>query len=103
MQAMESNRLFILDYHDLLLPFIKKMNSLKGRKAYASRTIFFLTHTGNLRPVAIELSLPPTPSAPSRKRVYTHGHDATAFWIWKLAKAHVCSNDAGIHQLVNHW
>ncbi|ONK54968.1 uncharacterized protein A4U43_UnF9070 [Asparagus officinalis] len=101
--AMESNRLFILDYHDLLLPFIKRMNSLKGRKSYASRTVFFLTQTGNLRPIAIELSLPPSSSSSLRKKVYTHGHDATAFWIWKLAKAHVCSNDAGVHQLVNHW
>lgn len=102
-QAIENNRLFILDYHDLLLPFIKSINSLKGRKAYASRTILFFTNTGNIRPIAIELSLPPTPSAPLRKRVYTRGHDATSFWIWKLAKAHVCSNDAGVHQLVNHW
>lgn len=102
-QAIEDKRLFILDYHDLVLPFIEPMNSLPGRKAYASRTAFFYTHTGVLRPIAIELSLPPTPSSPRNKRVYTHGHDATAFWVWKLAKAHVCSNDAGIHQLVNHW
>ncbi|XP_052204408.1 lipoxygenase 6, chloroplastic isoform X2 [Diospyros lotus] len=101
-EAIENKRLFILDYHDLLLPFIEKMNSLPGRKAYASRTIFFYTPTGFLRPIVIELSLPPIPSS-SNKRIYTHGHDATTHWIWKLAKAHVCSNDAGIHQLVNHW
>lgn len=102
-EAIENHRLFILDYHDLLLPYIKKINSLKGRKTYASRTIFFHTRNGILRPIAIELSLPPTPSSPSRKSVYTHGHDATTNWIWKLAKAHVCANDAGVHQLVNHW
>ncbi|KAK2438012.1 Lipoxygenase 6, chloroplastic [Trifolium repens] len=102
-KAMEDKRLFIIDYHDMLLPFIKKMNSLPERKAYASRTILFITKTGILRPIAIELSLPPTPSSPPNKRVYTQGHDATTDWIWKLAKAHVCSNDAGIHQLVNHW
>ncbi|MED6209771.1 Lipoxygenase 6, chloroplastic [Stylosanthes scabra] len=102
-KAMEENRLFIIDYHDMLLPFMKKMNSLPGRKAYASRTIFFYAKTGILSPIAIELSLPPTPSSAQNKRVYTHGHDATTHWIWKLAKAHVCSNDAGIHQLVNHW
>ncbi|KAK2384092.1 linoleate 13S-lipoxygenase 2-1, chloroplastic [Trifolium repens] len=101
--AMEEKRLFIIDYHDTLLPFIKKMNSLPERKAYASRTILFITKTGILRPIAIELSLPQTPSSPPNKRVYTQGHDATTDWIWKLAKAHVCSNDAGIHQLVNHW
>ncbi|XP_042492206.1 lipoxygenase 6, chloroplastic, partial [Macadamia integrifolia] len=102
-EAIKDRRLFILDYHDILLPFIKKMNSLPGRKAYASRSVFFYTNNGFLRPVAIELSLPPTPSLPRRKWVHTHGHDATAHWTWKLAKAHVSSNDAGIHQLVNHW
>nr|DAD30625.1 TPA_asm: hypothetical protein HUJ06_009476 [Nelumbo nucifera] len=102
-EAIENNGLFILDYHDMLLPFIKKMNSLPGRKAYASRTVFFYNKAGILRPIAIELSLPPTQSKPQNKHVYTHGHDATTTWVWKLAKAHVCSNDAGVHQLVNHW
>ncbi|KAG6482214.1 lipoxygenase 6, chloroplastic-like isoform X1 [Zingiber officinale] len=102
-EAMNHNRLFIIDYHDILLPFVKKINSLKGRKIYASRTILFLTRTGILRPIAIELSLLGTPSMLSQKKVYTHGHDATTNWIWKLAKAHVCANDAGVHQLVDHW
>lgn len=102
-QAIAEKRLFILDYHDILLPFIKGMNSLPGRKAYASRTVFYYTKSGTLKPIAVELSLPPTRSSSRNKHVYTQGHDATAHWIWKLAKAHVCSNDAGIHQLVNHW
>ncbi|XP_011041545.1 PREDICTED: lipoxygenase 6, chloroplastic-like [Populus euphratica] len=102
-KATEENRLFILDHHDTLLPFMEKMNSLPGRKAYASRTVFFHDRANMLRPIAIELSLPPSPSSPGEKRVCTHGHDATTHWIWKLAKAHVCSNDAGVHQLVNHW
>lgn len=102
-KAIEDKRLFILDYHDMLLPFVKKINSLPDRKTYASRTIYFYTKAGFLRPIAIELSLPPTPSSPRNKHVYTHGHHATTHWTWKLAKAHVCSNDAGVHQLVNHW
>ncbi|CAI9785093.1 unnamed protein product [Fraxinus pennsylvanica] len=102
-QAIKEKRLFILNYHDILLPFIEKINSLPDRKAYASRTIFCHTPNGILSPIVIELSLPPTPSSPSNKRIFTRGHDATTHWIWKLAKAHVCSNDAGIHQLVNHW
>ncbi|KAJ4848227.1 Lipoxygenase 6, chloroplastic [Turnera subulata] len=102
-KAIEERRLFILDYHDMLLPFIKKLNSLPGRKAYASRTVFFYNRAGILKPIAIELSLPPSPSSLRNKHVYTHGHEATTHWTWKLAKAHVCSNDAGIHQLVNHW
>lgn len=101
-EAIENKRLFIIDYHDILLPFIKKMNALPGRKAYASRTVYFY-NKGALHPVAIELSLPPTPQSSINKRVYTHGHDATKYWIWKLVKAHVCSNDGGVHQLVNHW
>eukprot|EP01018_Ginkgo_biloba_P041176 Gb_00049 [translate_table: standard] len=102
--ALEKNRLFILDYHDTYMPFVQKVNSLEGRKTYASRTLFFLGPLGTLKPIAIELSLPPTQQGfhPS-KRVFTHGNDATAYWLWKLAKAHVCANDAGIHQLVNHW
>lgn len=70
---------------------------------YASRTILFQTSGGALKPVAIELSLPPTNFRPAFNRVYTHGHDATSYWIWKLAKAHVCAADGGVHQLINHW
>ncbi|CAI9093248.1 OLC1v1028707C1 [Oldenlandia corymbosa var. corymbosa] len=102
-EAMAEKRLFIIDYHDMLLPFIEKMNSLPGRKAYASRTVLFLGPTGAMRPIVIELSLPPTSDSPRNKRIFVQGHDATNHWMWKLAKAHVCSNDAGVHQLVNHW
>ncbi|XP_078447587.1 lipoxygenase 6, chloroplastic-like [Wolffia australiana] len=102
-KAMEEKRLFVLDYHDMLLPFIKRMNSQEGRKSYASRTVFFYNSRGVLQPVAIELSPPPTSSEPQNKKVYTRGHHATEQWIWRLAKAHVCSNDSGVHQLVSHW
>ncbi|XP_031400709.1 lipoxygenase 6, chloroplastic [Punica granatum] len=102
-KAIEEKRLFIIDYHDMLLPFIDKINSLPNRKAYASRTLFFYNQSAFLRPIAIELTLPATPTSPQNKRVYTHGHDSTSHWIWKQAKAHVCSVDAGVHQLVNHW
>ncbi|XP_051122412.1 lipoxygenase 6, chloroplastic [Andrographis paniculata] len=102
-EALKEKKLFIIDYHDLLLPFIDKINSLPNRKAYASRTVLYHSETGSLIPIMIELSLPPTPSSPRNKTIHRHGHDATTAWIWKLAKAHVCSNDAGVHQLVNHW
>ncbi|KAL0385385.1 UNVERIFIED_CONTAM: Lipoxygenase 6, chloroplastic [Sesamum radiatum] len=59
-EAIKEKKLFILDYHDLLLPFIEKMNALPDRKAYASRTVFYYSETGVLRPIVIELSLPPT-------------------------------------------
>ncbi|KAH7421590.1 hypothetical protein KP509_13G064800 [Ceratopteris richardii] len=96
-EAIDQERLFILDYHDAFLPFVNRVNELPGRKMYASRTILFHTGTGSLIPLAIELSLP------DQKRVFTPGSDASSDWLWKLAKAHVSSNDAGFHQLVNHW
>ncbi|KAG9146813.1 hypothetical protein Leryth_005133 [Lithospermum erythrorhizon] len=103
-EALEANKLYMLDYHDIYIPFIDKINSLDGRKTYATRTIFFLTEQGTLKPIAIELSLPGTAGPTSRsKRVLTPPVDATTNWMWLLAKAHVCSNDAGVHQLVNHW
>ncbi|KGN45482.1 linoleate 13S-lipoxygenase 3-1, chloroplastic [Cucumis sativus] len=102
-QALDENKLFIVDYHDVYLPFIDRINSLDGRKTYATRTIFFLTPLGTLKPIAIELSLPSTAPSSRSKRVVTPPVDATSNWTWQLAKAHVCSNDAGVHQLVNHW
>jgi lipoxygenase len=94
----------MLDYHDIFLPFLDRINALDGRKAYATRTLLFLTAAGTLKPIAIELCLPRmTEGCKRAKRVFTLPADATSNWMWQLAKAHVCSNDAGIHQLINHW
>eukprot|EP00253_Pinus_taeda_P019902 PITA_19902 len=64
---MEYNRLFILDhhdvfmpYHDVFMPYVNRINALPTTNIYASRTILFLNKDGTLRPVAIELSLPPS-------------------------------------------
>ncbi|KAL8458708.1 hypothetical protein ACS0TY_036276 [Phlomoides rotata] len=100
-EALNANKLYIIDYHDIFMPFLDGMNALDGRKSYATRTVYFLTDAGTLKPIAIELSLPST--TPKQKRVVTPPVDATTYWTWQLAKAHVCSNDAGVHQLVNHW
>jgi lipoxygenase len=103
-QAIEQKKLFIVDYHDLFMPHIEAINKTEGRKSYASRTVLYLTNDGALRPVAIELSLPPGhKGAPGSQRVFTPGDEHTSHWLWTLAKAHVCSNDAGYHQLVSHW
>ncbi|KAL6568305.1 hypothetical protein OROHE_003989 [Orobanche hederae] len=102
-EALDGKKLYIIDYHDIYLPFLDRMNALDGRKSYATRTIFFLTDLGTLKPIAIELSLPPTSPSSRSKRVVAPPTDATTYWMWQLAKAHVCSNDAGVHQLVNHW
>ncbi|KAK6148754.1 hypothetical protein DH2020_016279 [Rehmannia glutinosa] len=93
-EALDANKLFIIDYHDIFLPFLDRMNALDGRKSYATRTVFFLTDAGTLKPIAIELSLPPTSPNSRSKRVVTPPVDATTYWMWQLAKAHVCSNDA---------
>eukprot|EP01018_Ginkgo_biloba_P004876 Gb_16198 [translate_table: standard] len=102
-QALKENKLFILDYHDVYLPFVKEINALDGRKVYATRTIFFLSPLNTLKPIAIELSLPPPSPGCQSKQIFTPPNDATTYWLWQLAKAHVCANDAGTHQLVNHW
>ncbi|KAJ7968563.1 Lipoxygenase [Quillaja saponaria] len=102
-EALERNRLFILDYHDIYLPFLERINALDERKAYATRTIFFLTEMGTLKPIAIELTLPLAGVCTISNQVLTPPIDATTNWLWQLGKAHVCSNDAGVHQLVHHW
>uniref|UniRef100_A0A804LEN3 Lipoxygenase n=1 Tax=Zea mays TaxID=4577 RepID=A0A804LEN3_MAIZE len=103
-QAVDEAKLFILDYHDVYMPFLDRINAIEGRKAYATRTILFLTKAGTLKPIAIELSLPPSKAGePRPSKVLTPPADATSNWLWMLAKAHVSSNDAGVHQLVNHW
>ncbi|CAL2244972.1 unnamed protein product [Prunus armeniaca] len=102
-QALDENKLYIVDYHDVYLPFLDRINALDGRKAYATRTLYFLTPTGALKPIAIELSLPNSGPTSRSKRVLTPATDATSNWMWQLAKAHVCANDAGVHQLVHHW
>ncbi|KAK6796049.1 hypothetical protein RDI58_009504 [Solanum bulbocastanum] len=102
-EALDANKLFILDHHDVYLPFLDRINALDGRKAYATRTIFFLSDVGTLKPIAIELSLPQTGPSSRSKRVVTPPVCATGNWTWQIAKAHVCANDAGVHQLVNHW
>ncbi|XP_060196669.1 linoleate 13S-lipoxygenase 2-1, chloroplastic-like [Lycium barbarum] len=102
-EAVKQKKLFILDYHDLLLPYVNKVNELKGKVVYGSRTVFFLTPDGTLRPVAIELTRPPVDDKPQWKQVYCPTWQATGAWLWKLAKAHVLAHDSGYHQLVSHW
>ncbi|XP_060196668.1 linoleate 13S-lipoxygenase 2-1, chloroplastic-like [Lycium barbarum] len=102
-EAIQQKKLFLLDYHDLLLPYVNKVNELKGKVVYGSRSVFFLTSDGTLRPLAIELTRPPVDDKPQWKEVYCPTWHATGDWLWKLAKAHVLSHDSGYHQLVSHW
>ncbi|KAE8733424.1 Linoleate 9S-lipoxygenase A [Hibiscus syriacus] len=103
-EALTTNRLFILDHHDSLMPYLRRINSTTT-KTYASRTILFLRNDGTLKPLAIELSLP----HPSRdqlgasSKVYTPAEHGVEGSIWQLAKAYVAVNDSGVHQLISHW
>lgn len=102
-EALKQKKLFILDYHDLLLPFVEKVRELKGTTLYGSRTLFFLMPTGTLRPLAIELTRPPIGGKPQWKQVFDPCWDPTGIWLWRLAKTHVLAHDSGYHQLISHW
>ncbi|GMQ00694.1 hypothetical protein CsSME_00047669 [Camellia sinensis var. sinensis] len=102
-EALQEKKLFMLDYHDLLLPYVKKVRKIEGTTLYGSRTLFFLTPNGTLRPLAIELTQPPMDGKAEWKQVFTPTWDATGCWLWRLAKTHVLVHDSGYHQLVSHW
>lgn len=103
MQALKRKKLFMLDYHDLYTPYVNKVREIEGTTLYGSRTLFFLTEEDTLRPIAIELTRPPIDDKPQWKQVFTPNWDATDFWLWRLAKAHVCAHNSGYHQLIVHW
>ncbi|OVA06652.1 Lipoxygenase [Macleaya cordata] len=103
-EAMKQKKLFILDYHDMFLPYVNKVREIEGTTLYGSRTLFFLTEDSTLRPIAIELTRPPNGNKPQWREVFTPSRcNATSSWLWKLAKAHVTAHDSGYHQLVSHW
>ncbi|XP_071719075.1 linoleate 13S-lipoxygenase 2-1, chloroplastic-like [Rutidosis leptorrhynchoides] len=104
-EALENKKLFMLDYHDIFLPYVNKVRDIKTMRTtlYGSRTLMYLTPTGTLRLIAIELVRPPSKDKPQWKRVFTPSWDATGAWLWNLAKMHVLTHDTGYHQLVSHW
>ncbi|KAJ9555432.1 hypothetical protein OSB04_010046 [Centaurea solstitialis] len=106
-EAFEQKKLFMLDYHDLLLPYVHTIRKIEGTTLYGSRTLMFLTSNGTLTPVAIELTCPPNDGKPQWKHVYTpsssYTDTTTEAWLWKLAKTHVLAHDSGYHQLISHW
>ncbi|CAL5195675.1 unnamed protein product [Lathyrus oleraceus] len=103
-QAIQNNKLYILDHHDSIYPFLRKINAT-DTKTYATRTIIFLQNDGTLKPLAIELSKP-HPQADSFgpvSKVYLPVSEGVEASIWFLAKAFVVVNDATHHQLCSHW
>ncbi|KAK6243127.1 hypothetical protein QUC31_009536 [Theobroma cacao] len=103
-EALRTNRLFILDHHDTLMPYLRRVNSTTT-KTYASRTVLLLRNDGTLKPLAIELSLPHPNGDPlgAVSKVYTPAEHGVEGSIWQLAKAYVAVNDSGVHQLISHW
>jgi linoleate 9S-lipoxygenase len=103
-EALKDNKLFILDHHDTLMPYLRRINKTTT-KTYASRTVLLLQDNGTLKPLAIELSLPHEDGDAhgAVSEVFTpcdHGVEGS---IWQLAKAYAAVNDSGYHQLISHW
>nr|XP_043623195.1 probable linoleate 9S-lipoxygenase 5 [Erigeron canadensis] len=103
-QALDNKKLFILDHHDALMPYLKRINTTAS-KIYATRTVLLLQDDGTLKPLAIELSLPndKPDSKGCTSEVYTPCEDGVEGTIWQLAKAYAAVNDSGYHQLISHW
>ncbi|XP_038899357.1 linoleate 9S-lipoxygenase 5-like isoform X4 [Benincasa hispida] len=102
-QAIEDRRIFMLDHHDYLMPFLNRINS-GDVFAYASRTLLFLRSDSTLKPLAIELSLPYSEAEGEEiSWVYLPAAEGLEAALWQLAKAHVAANDSVYHQLVSHW
>ncbi|RZC75134.1 hypothetical protein C5167_050618 [Papaver somniferum] len=103
-EALEKNKLFILDHHDELIPYLNRINAT-GTKTYATRTILYLQEDGTLKPLAIELSLvhPDGEIHGAINKVYSPVQEGVEGSIWQLAKAYAAVNDSGVHQLISHW
>ncbi|XP_057959550.1 probable linoleate 9S-lipoxygenase 5 isoform X2 [Malania oleifera] len=104
LQAIANSRLFILDHHDTLMPYLRRINST-STKTYASRTLLFLKDDGTLKPLAIELSLlhPQGEQHGAVSQVFTPAEQGVGGSVWQLAKAYASVNDSGYHQLISHW
>ncbi|KAA8548631.1 hypothetical protein F0562_000315 [Nyssa sinensis] len=103
-QAIECNKLFILDHHDALMQYLRRINTTTT-KTYASRTLLLLQEDGTLKPLAIELSLP-HPQGDlhgATSQVFTPAEQGIEGSVWQLAKAYAAVNDSGYHQLISHW
>ncbi|KAJ1269102.1 hypothetical protein BS78_07G184800 [Paspalum vaginatum] len=102
-EAVKQKRLFMLDYHDLFLPYVNRIREQEHTTMYGSRTVFFLCDDGTLQLLAIELTRPQSATQPQWRRVFTSSTDTTESWLWRMAKSHVRAHDSGHHELISHW
>ncbi|KAI9100735.1 hypothetical protein K1719_024097 [Acacia pycnantha] len=111
-QAIKHKKLFILDYYDDFIPYLRLINTTAADdinskvhpRAYATRTVLLLKNDGTLKPLAIELSLPQEAQFDGTPpQVYLPAEEGVEKWIWMLAKAYVVVNDSNYHQLISHW
>ncbi|XP_049414211.1 probable linoleate 9S-lipoxygenase 5 isoform X1 [Solanum stenotomum] len=104
-EAIKANMLFILNHHDIVMPYLRRINTTTNTETYASRTLLFLQDNGTLKPLAIELSLPHPDGDQfgTVSKVYTPSDQGVEGSIWQLAKAYAVVNDSGIHELISHW
>ncbi|XP_039021129.1 linoleate 9S-lipoxygenase-like isoform X2 [Hibiscus syriacus] len=102
--AMIQWRIYVLDHHDYLLPFLRKMYSA-GVCPGATRTLLFLRNDCTLKPLAIELSYPGSFDNinGTKTMVILPEEEGTLQALWQLARAHVAVNDYAYHQLISHW
>ncbi|XP_039685372.1 linoleate 13S-lipoxygenase 2-1, chloroplastic-like [Medicago truncatula] len=77
---LEHEKLFMLDYHDLCLPYVSKVRKSEGATLYGSRSLSFLTSDGILKPPDIELTRPPINSKAQWKQVFTPDSDSS-YWL----------------------
>ncbi|XP_010912798.1 probable linoleate 9S-lipoxygenase 5 [Elaeis guineensis] len=101
-QAIDDHRILILDHHDYLMPYLRRINA-QGVCVYASRTLLFVKRDRTLRPLVIELSLPVDERGEEISRVFLPASQGPDGALWQLAKAQVAVNDSGHHQLISHW
>ncbi|KAF4369696.1 hypothetical protein F8388_015783 [Cannabis sativa] len=102
LQAIRNNKVFILDHHDTLIPFLRRINAT-NTKIYATRTIIFLQKDGTLKPLAIELSLP-HPGGDHFcciSKVYTPADKGVDGSLWQLAKAYAAERGSSINKLLH--
>ncbi|KAE8730561.1 putative Calmodulin [Hibiscus syriacus] len=103
-QAMNQWRIYVLDHHDYLLLFLRKMYT-DGVCPCATRPLLFLRNNCTLKPLAIELSYPGSFDNIDRTKpmVILPEEEGTLQALWQLARAHVAVNDSAYHQFISHW